>query len=361
MVRKLIPIIFLSIFSENAVAADKTVNLLAWSGIFDAKTIERFTAQTGIKVNYDNLAGDEFAEAKLLAGGSGYDVVGIAAHPFLPRLIKAGAIREIDPDKVPNLAGQNPELTGRFTAANYGRYTGLYDWGSTGIGLNVDLVEKFAPGAPRDSLALIFDPQHAAKLAKCGITFLDSPTDMVPLALAYLGLNPDSAAPADLERVAAVFDAVRPYVRKFDSVLYQTALADGDLCVAVGYSAAVRLARDAARETKPQRRIDYVIPREGGVQWMSGFVVPKDAPNSENADALINFLLTPQAQAELTTAVGLAPAVPASRQLLDRSFDQDELIFPGDETRKRLHYYTGSTDQQNQRALVALWRRVVTQ
>ena len=252
-------------------------------------------------------------EAKLLAGSSGYDVV-VPTSQFLQRQIGAGVYQPLDKSKLPNLANMDPALMER--AASYdpeNEHATIWMWGTTGIGYNVKAVEeRLGAEAPVDSWALVFDPQYAEKLADCGITLLNSSSDMLPSALAYLGLDPTSTEGEDFEKAAALLEAVRPYIRYFHSSQYISDLANGEICVAVGFSGDIFIAADRAVQAGTGIEIAYSVPKEGAQQWFDMAAIPADAPNPEGAHAFLNFVMDPQISADITNHVWYANANAAS-------------------------------------------------
>ncbi len=248
-----------------ALAQDKTVHIYNWSDYIAEDTIAKFEAETGYKVVYDVYNSNEVLEAKLLAGNSGYDVV-VPTSQFLQRQIAAGVYQPLDKAKLPNLANMDPELM--KAAANYdpdNAHSVIYMWGTTGIGYNTAKVkERLGDDAPVDSWQLLFDPAYAAKLADCGITLLNSATDVLPSALAYLGLDPTSKDAGDLEKAAALIEGVRPYIRYFHSSQYINDLANGEVCVSLGFSGDVFIAAARAEEAGTGIEIAYARAEGGG-------------------------------------------------------------------------------------------------
>ncbi|MGW6781035.1 extracellular solute-binding protein [Brucella pseudogrignonensis] len=334
----------------------QTVSILAWPTSFSREQISEFTKQTGISVIYDNTASDEFSETKALVGHSGYDVINITAQPFISHLLSAKAIQILDRSRIPNLLLQDPKLLSNFESQDERDSVGLYYWGTTGIGLSSKAKEHLPANADLSSSALIFDPAYAKKLGECGLTVLDSATDMIPLALLYLGLNPDDLSEDALNRVVKLFDGVRPYIRKFDNSSYKRGLAEGDICAAVGWSEAIYLADAASQKTGSGNSIDYIIPREGGLIWMSGFVIPTDAPDRANAETFINYFLSKEAGAALTNNVMIASAVPSSRELLSPAVLANPITFPKELS--NLNYTSGPTKQDDLSRMNRAWERI---
>ncbi len=266
-------------------AEEKILNIYNWSDYIAPDTVEKFTAETGIKVNYDVYDSNEVLEAKLLAGKSGYDLVVPSATPFLARQIKAKAYRKLDKAKLRNYDNLDKQILASQTIADPGNTYGVpYLWGTTGFGYNVAKI-KAALGdkAPLDSIAMIFDPEIAKKLAPCGLSVLDSALDVFPAALAYLGRNPTSKDPTDLEAAVGVVSKIRPYVKKFHSSQYINDLANGDLCISLGYSGDIVQARTRAAEAKNGVEIAYSIPKEGAQLSTDMMAIPASAAHPDNA------------------------------------------------------------------------------
>ena len=288
-----------------------------------------FTKETGIAVTYDVYDGNEVLETKLLAGHSGYDVVVPTAMPYMARQIAAGAYRTLDKAKLPNLKNLDPAIVAMVAAADPGNAHGVpYLWGVTGIGYNKALVEKALGGPPPDTLALIFDPAYAKKLAGCGISILDTPQEVFPAAFSYLGIDPQSRDLADLDKAVAMLKAVRPYVRKFHSSQYISDLANGDLCISLGYSGDVIQARNRAAEAKNGVEIVFRVPKEGALMAVDMLGIPKDAPHPENALKFIDYLLRPQVIADITDAVSYPNPNLAATALVKPEIRDDPGIYP---------------------------------
>ncbi|MEM1267977.1 MAG: polyamine ABC transporter substrate-binding protein [Pseudomonadota bacterium] len=341
-------------------ASGQTLNIYNWSDYIAEDTIEKFTAETGIEVNYDVYDSNEVLEAKLLAGNSGYDLV-VPTSDFLQRQIAAGVYQPLDPALLPNLANMDAALmaqAAKYDAEN--AHSVIYMWGTTGIGYNVEKVaEALGEDAPTDSWALVFEPENIAKLAECGVSLLDAPTEMLPAAMNYLDLDPNSTDQADLEAGAALLESVREHVRYFHSSQYISDLANGNTCVAVGWSGDVFIAQARAEEAGNGVEIGYSIPNEGALQWFDMLAIPVDAPNPEAAHAFINFVMDAQITADITNYVWYANANSASMPLVDDEVKSDPAIFPSEEVRERLWpstVYGSRTD----RVVTRLWTRVKT-
>ena len=339
---------------------NKTVHVYNWSDYIAEDTVAKFEAATGYDVVYDVYDSNEVLEAKLLAGNSGYDVV-VPTSSFLQRQVTAGVYQELDKSKLPNLKNMDPGLM--EAAAAYdpdNAHSVIYMWGTTGIGYNEEKVrERLGDDAPTDSWALIFDPQYAEKLADCGITLLDSQTDVLQSALAYLGIDPLSTDADDMEKAAELIQKVRPYVRYFHSSQYISDLANGEVCVSIGFSGDVFIAADRAEEANNGVSIAYSVPKEGAQEWFDLMAIPADAPNPEGAHAWINFIMEPQITADITNYVWYANANAASMQFVDDDIKNDPAIFPPAEVLAKL-FPTVVYDAKLDRVMTRLWTRVRT-
>ncbi|KRG69854.1 polyamine ABC transporter substrate-binding protein [Pseudoxanthomonas dokdonensis] len=313
----------------KAGAAADVVNVYNWSDYIAEDTIPGFEKATGIKVTYDVFDSDEMVETKMLAGSSGYDVV-VPSLAFLGRQIQAGVFLPLDKSKIPNLKNVDPAMLKRIAVQDPGnQYAVPYMWGTTGIGYNVDKIKAiFGSTDVTNSWDLVFKPENAARLKDCGITLLDTPTELIPIALNYLGEDPNSFDPAVIAKATALLTAIRPYVRNFHSSSYINDLANGDLCLAVGWSGDVIQARDRAAEAGNGVNIGYSIPREGAPQWFDMLAIPKDAKHVDQAYAFINYLLTPEVAAANTNFVTYPNPIPASKPLVDESIRNDPTIYP---------------------------------
>lgn len=351
---------FVGMFSANAHAEDKVLNIYNWSDYIAEDTVANFEKETGIKVNYDVYDGNETMEAKLMAGSSGYDIVVPTAFPFLDREIKAGVFQELDRSKIPNYKNLDPELMKRVAAADPGnKYAVIWMWGTTGLGYNEDAVKKRIPDAPTNSYDLLFKPEYASKLKDCGITILDSPTDVMPIALNYLGLDPTSEKPADLKKAEALMMSIRPYVKYFNSSQYINDLANGDVCLSVGWSGDVFQAQARADEAKNGVNIAYSIPKEGTMIWFDNMAIPKDAPHPENALKWINFILQPEVEAANSNYVAYANPVPASKEFMDAEVKDNPAIYPSDEVMAKL-FAVPSQDAAFIRQQTRIWTTIRT-
>jgi putrescine transport system substrate-binding protein len=340
-------------------AEEPLLHVYNWSDYIAPETIANFTKETGIEVTYDVYDGNEVLEAKLLAGHSGYDIVVPSASPFMARQIAAGAYRVLDKTRLPNLKNLDPQILAFAAAADPGNAHGVpYLWSVTGIGTNTALLDRALGGtAPRDSLALLLDPAYAEKLASCGIALLDTPQEVVPAVLAYLGRDPKSHEAADLAAAIALVDRVRPYVRKFHSSQYINDLATGDICIALGYSGDVIQARNRAREAESPVEIAFRVPREGAQMSIDMLGIPADAPHPDNAHAFIDYILRPDVIAAISNAVSYPNPNLAATPLVATEIRDDPGIYPP-ETVRRLMYIDLPAPRAYERARTRAWSRM---
>lgn len=344
----------------GSVAQANEVRVYNWSDYIAPDTLDRFTEATGIRVVYDVYDSNEVLDAAMLSGRSGYDVV-VPSNHFLTRQLSAGVYRELDHEQLPNMANLNPELMDDLAAVDTGsRYSIPYMWGTNGIGYNVERVTAIlGDDAPLDSWALLFDPAVTTALHEggCGISMLDSGDEMLAPAMAYLGLSPLSEESADLEAAGELITAVRDNVTYFHSSRYISDLANGEICVAAGYSGDVFQAADRAAEAGRDFTIDYIIPKEGAALWFDMLAIPADAPNPDNAHAFINFLLEPEISASITEYVVYANPNVAANEFLDPDILNDTAIYPDQEVMDKL-YIAEDKPLPVQRIHTRIWNRV---
>ncbi|WP_316206592.1 MULTISPECIES: polyamine ABC transporter substrate-binding protein [unclassified Bradyrhizobium] len=340
--------------------ADRVVNFYNWSNYMAPGVLDDFTKETGIKVVYDTFDANETLETRLLAGKSGYDVVVPTAY-FLQRQIKARIFQPLDKSKLPNLANAWPFVTAHLATYDPGnQFAANYMWGTTGIGYNVKAVEKIlGPGARIDSWDIVFKPENLAKFKECGVQMLDSADDIFPAALNYLGLDPNSTKQADLEKAAEAVGKVAPYVRKFHSSEYLSALATGEICLVVGWSGDIMQAKSRADEAKNGVEIGYTIPKEGAQMFFDNLAIPADAQHVAEAYELINYLYRPDVAARNSDFLSYANGNLASQKLIDPKIFSDKNIYPDEATLAKLFVIT-ARDPSTQRTINRLWTRVKT-
>lgn len=359
MKNKLIAVPLMALATTVAAQAE-TLNVYNWSDYIAEDTIAKFTEATGIDVNYDVYDSNEVLEAKMLAGSSGYDVV-VPTSDFLQRQIMAGVYQKLDFAKLPNLKNMDQDLMAGAAGYDPGNeHSVIYMWGTTGIGYNVGKVQELlGDDAPTDSWALLFDPQYSSKLAECGISVLDAPTELLPAAMNYLGLDPQSTEKADFEKGAELLMTIRPNIRYFHSSQYISDLSNGDICVSVGWSGDVFQAQARADEADNGVEIAYVIPKEGALQWFDMMAIPVDAPNPDAAHKFINFVMDAQITADITNYVWYANGNAASMPLVDEEITSDPGIFPTEEAKKNL-WSSKVYGQKTDRVITGLWTKIKT-
>ncbi|KQT82311.1 spermidine/putrescine ABC transporter substrate-binding protein [Methylobacterium sp. Leaf465] len=339
---------------------ERVVNIYNWSDYIDPKVLDAFTRETGIKVVYDTYDNNEILETKLLAGRSGYDVVA-PSGPFLQRLIRAGVFQPLDKARIPNLVHAWPEIAARLATYDPGNtYAVDYMWGTTGIGVNLAQVrERLGANQPLNSWGLVLNPGLMAKLKDCGVMLLDSPEDLIPSLLPFYGFKPDSKRWDDITQVTDALFKVRGSVRKFHSSEYINGLANGDLCLAVGYSGDIMQARKRAEEAKNGVEIGYVIPREGALMWFDALAIPKDAPHPAEAHRFLDYLMRPEVAAANTNFVSYASGNAAARKFVKPEILANPGIYPDEATMQRLASNT-AWDDRTQRFVTRSWTRVRT-
>ena len=330
------------------VSAQDKLHIYNWNDYFAEDTLSTFEERTGIRAVLDVYDSNEVLEAKLFAGSSGYDLVFPTARPFGARHVKAGLYLPLDKSKLPGLDKLDPAIMASLATIDPGNaHLVPYMWGTSGLGINVAKVKgALGDTAELDTWALVFDPDKASKLAGCGISLLDDATEVYSAALAYLGKDPNSQAAADLEAASKLVKAVHPHIRYFHSSQYQSDLANGDLCVAQGYSGDVLQARTRAEEAGNQVDIAYLIPREGAALWTDVVAIPKDAPSPDAAHGFIAHLLDPAVIAAASNYILYANPNPASEALLDESLRKDPGVYPSPEVKERLFIPSERTDRE---------------
>ncbi|QWW68434.1 polyamine ABC transporter substrate-binding protein [Rhizobium sp. WYJ-E13] len=342
-----------------AFAQERVVNVYNWSDYIDNSILEDFTKETGIKVVYDTFDSNETVETKLLAGGTGYDVV-VPTADFLQRQIQAGVFQKLDKSKLPNLSNMwdvIQQRTGEYDPGN--EYAVDYMWGTDGIGYNVKKVAEILGPDVKPGLEVIFDPKVAEKFKDCGIYVLDTPKDVMTTALRYLGLDPNSTKPEDFKKVEDLLTAVRPYIRKFHSSEYINALANGDICIAFGYSGDMLQARDRASEAKNGVEVNYSIPIQGAQMWFDMMAIPADSKHVAEAHEFLNYMMKPEVIAKASDFTFYANGNKASQQFVSKDVLEDPAIYPTDEVMKGL-FTVRPWDPKTQRTATRIWTKVVT-
>jgi putrescine transport system substrate-binding protein len=337
----------------------KRLNVYNWSDYVADSTIPDFEKRTGIRVTYDVYSENEVLDAKLKVGRSGYDVVFPTARPFAERQVAAGLYAPLDKTKLPNWKNLDPAILRGLEGADPGNaHLVPYMWHTTGIGYNPARVKAaLGDGFVLDSWTQLFDPEVAGKLKSCGLALLDDEQEGFAAALFALGKDPNSTDPADIEAAAAEFAKIRPFVRYFNNSQYINDLANGDVCVALGYSGDVVQARDRAAEAGRGVEIDYVVPKEGALRQLDVIAVPADAPHTDNAFAFIDYLLEPAVAAAITDQVHYASANTAARALVSPAVAADPSVYPDEATIRKL-VDPATLPDAAQRERVRTWTRI---
>jgi putrescine transport system substrate-binding protein len=347
----------LSLSAANA--KDRIVNIYNWSDYIDAQVLKDFEKETGITVNYDTFDSNEVLETKLLTGKTGYDVV-VPSATFLQRQIQAGVYQKLDKDKLPNLKHMDPLLQERTKVFDPGNeFSVNYMWGTSGYGVNEEKVRALNPDAPIGSWDLLFDVEELSKIAGCGVYVMDEPDEMFPAALHYLGLNPDSNSPKDIRAAGELLETIRPYIRKFHNSEFVNGLANGDICLAYGWSGDVLQAADRAAEADKGVEVTYILPNEGAQMWFDQIAVPADAEHVEEAHEFINYLMRPEVIAKMSDYVYYANGNKDATVLVDEEVTSNPNIYPTDEVKQRL-YTIGAKPLKAQRLMNRTFTTVKT-
>jgi putrescine transport system substrate-binding protein len=346
--------------AEAPAQRERFVNVYNWSDYVEPTALEDFTKETGIRVRYDTFDSNDTLETKLLAGKSGYDVVVPTAY-FLDRQIKAGVFQKLDKSKLPHLGATWPTIAKHLASYDPGnQYAVNYMWGTVGIGYSLKKTRDIlGPDSVIDSWNTVFGPGELAKFRDCGVHMLDSADDILPAALHFLGRDPNSTDPGDLEKAAELVARVRPAVRKFHSSEYLNALAGGEICLVVGWSGDIKQAQKRAAEAKNGVEIGYAVPREGAQMFFDNLAIPKDARNVAEAHAFIDYMLRPEVAAKNTNFLSYANGNLASQALIDPAILNDRTVYPDEATMARL-YTINAHDAKTTRLMNRLWTKIKT-
>jgi putrescine transport system substrate-binding protein len=346
--------------SAAAAASENVLNVYNWSDFIGPSIISDFEKESGIKVHYDVYESNEMMEVKLLSGHTNYDIV-VPGGSFFEREVKAGVYRKLDKSLLPNLKNLDPDALLATAVYNPGNQYGVdYTWLiSVGMGYELGKVKARLPDAPLESWRLMFDPKLLARLQDCGVAVLDSPDDVVGSVLAYLGKDPNSESPEDLASAEKVLHAIRPYIRYIDSVRYVADLANGDICLVLGWSGDVAQARRRAIEAGHAVSIGYSVPKEGALSIVDVIAIPADAPHARNAHAFIDYLLRADVAAKNAAAITYASGVAGSVALVSEVMRNDTAVYPAPEARARL-VPMRARSQEFTRSLMRMWTRFKT-
>jgi len=343
--------------AASTAAEEPVLHIYNWDDYIAPGTVAAFEHATGIKVVYDVFDSNETLESKLMVGDSGYDLVS-TSMAWYSRQIRAGLYEPLDKSELPNWKNLDPAVLAVQAAADPGnRYAAPYLHAMNGFAYNVDLVRARMAGAPVDSLDMLFKPAVVARFADCGVSFLDSPDDVLELALKYLGLDPNSRRPEDLAAAEHLVLAVRPYIRLFDSNDYVYQLASGELCLAMGWSSDYSLATMRSRAAGLDLHLAFTVPREGSNITYNAFLIPTGAPHPHAAHRFINFLLDPKVIADITNYTHYGNDNLAARPLVQREILEDPAIYPPPAVRARL-YLPAEFEPAYQRLKTRAWTRI---
>jgi len=345
--------------AATAAAEEPVLNIYNWSDYIAEDTIANFEKETGIKVRYDVFDSNEVLEAKLLAGNTGYDLV-VPSASFVARQIQAGIFQALDRAKLPNyknldagimkvLAGYDPD----------NKHIVPWMWGTTGIGYNVKKIKERMPDAPIGSWDMVFKPEVVSKFKDCGVTMLDAPAEVFPSALRYLGLPTASQTEENLKKVEALVMGVRPNIKYFHSSQYINDLANGEVCMVLGWSGDVFIARDRAEEAKNGNEIAYFIPKEGALMWFDTMGIPKDAKHPDNAHKFLDYILRAKVIAAVTNTVNYANGNAAATEFVNEDIRKDVSVYPDDATKANL-FPNAVNSPEYDRLSTRAWTRIKT-
>ncbi|WP_343729134.1 polyamine ABC transporter substrate-binding protein [Duganella sp.] len=317
---------------------EKVLNIYNWSDYISEDTVKNFEKETGIKVRYDVFDNNEILNSKLVAGKSGYDIV-VPTAPWARLQIDGKLLRKLDKSKLPNLKNLDPAIQAKLASIDPGNdYLVDWLWGYTTVGINVNKVKAALGGMPMPDNAweLIFNPKYAAKLKSCGVSFLDSPSEVLPAALMYIGKPAYSKNAADYAEAGKVLQAIRPYVTLFSSSGYINDMANGAVCVAMGWSGDINIARQRAIDAKNGNVIEALVPKTSAALMFDTMAIPADAPHPNNAHLWINYILRPEVHASLTNKVFYANPNAASLKFVKKDIANNKTVFLSEEDKKRM-------------------------
>ncbi|WP_309907356.1 polyamine ABC transporter substrate-binding protein [Variovorax soli] len=322
----------LSILAVHADEEEKVLNIYNWGDYIAEDTIPNFEKETGIKVRYDLFDSNEALHAKLVAGMSGYDIVVPGSH-FAKMQIQGGLLQKLDKSKIPNLANLDPAIQAQLAKMDPGNdYLVDWLWGYTTVGINADKVKKVLGNAPLPENAwdLVFKPEYMSKLKSCGVSFLDTASEILPIALKYIGKDPRSKNAQDYQAAGEMLKAVRPYVTRFSGSGsdYIDQMAKGQLCAVIGWSGDIMIAKDKSAKARNPQNLQVLLPKTGGLLFFDTMAIPKDARHTENAYKWINYILRPEVHASLTNKVFYANPNKAAMKFVNPALAKDKAVFP---------------------------------
>lgn len=340
-------------------ASDRVVNVFNWTDYIDPAAVKQFEKETGIKVNYDVYDSNEILEAKLMAGGTGYDVV-VPTGSFLERQAKAGIYAQIDKSNLSNYGNIDKAMATKMAFHDPDNKYGVpYTWGTIGLGVNLDMVKARLGDVELNSLDLIFKPEVAAKLADCGIGMMDSPAEVMSIAMNYSGLDPNSENGKDLKATKAMIKESRPHYKYFDSSRLIADLANGDICVALSYNGDMLQAKNRAVEAGQGVKLEYYIPKEGTIAWFDMMAIPADAPHKKEAYAFINYILKAETGAGISNYVYYAVANEAAAEFVNDDIKSNVGIYPVGAAKEKLFPQLAHTSRFD-RKLTRAWSMLKT-
>jgi putrescine transport system substrate-binding protein len=335
---------------------EKTLHIYNWADYIDPAMIEAFEKEYGIKVKYDLFDSYETLDAKLLTGKTGYDIV-FPGNIYAAREIPAGVYRKLDKSALTNWGNLDPFVLDALAVYDPGNEHGVpYMWWTNGFTYNVDAIKERLPDAPVDSLDMLFKPEVVSKFANCGVTFLDSPNDVIQLALSYMGKDPNTKNPEDIAAVEEMLMKVRPYIHRFDSVGYLDGLAGRDVCLAMTWSGDFSVAKSRVEDAKTGVTLDYTVPKEGAVLGFDAMMIPSDAPHPENALLFMDYVLRPDVGAAIANFIGYATANKAAWPMVSEELRNDPRVYPTEEVRKRLYPESVQSEEMT-RKITRMWTR----
>jgi putrescine transport system substrate-binding protein len=356
----LLLVISLTGIAQAGPARQNVLNIYAWVDYFPKTVIQKFQAETGIHVNYTVFDSPDTAETTLSAGASNYDIVTMNAVPHLAREIPQGFWKTLDRTQVPNVQNADPDVLRFLKQVDPDNAHAVpWMWGTTGVIYNADKVHGLLGAVPANSLDMVLNKDVAAKFAGCGISVLDSWQDILPMVSRYLGQPKLSAEPSQLDAVIGKLHEIRPFLRRIATSGYYEQLADGDLCLAIGYSGDAMFARRMASEGGTKVRIEFAFPAGAVPLWVDSMVIPADSPNVTGALRFINFVMRPEISAEVTRLIGFPSGNRAAVQYLDSSIRDNVAIYPPASVRAR--FETGRVySAEELRTFTRAWQRFST-
>ena len=343
--------------ARAALAEDKTLNVYNWADYIGETTVKDFEAASGIKVTYDTYSSAEEMQAKMLAGSTGYDVV-VMAGISLPRFIKANIYDKLDRTKLPSWKNLDQDVLRIAAGYDADNLHGIpYTWGSVGFTFNMDMIKERLPGVDLNSLDAVFKPENAAKLADCGISILDSPTDVMPMLLKYLGKDGDTANTADYRAVVEAFKPIRKSIKTFDNTNYLNAIPNKELCVINNWSGDYSTAKKRAEDAGVKIDLAYFVPVTGSPAWVDNLCIPADATHKDAAYKFLEYMLQPEVIAKCSNLTNYANGNLASKKFVDPAVLANPAVYPTAEVIKRLWAPKAFSEEQ-EREMTKAWRDI---